>query len=129
MVYGGVVSTDPRPLFRDQSTLTGDRLGYPVMDGILSAYGAVYAPSAPIANLPMSGDGVVLRNQQLWAQALHAGTVTSWVQGQTVTISWPPGTTVPVTVPAGARPGSVSGPAFGRPYAANLAESPKLGSG
>ena len=54
-----------------QSNLTGDRLGYPVMDGILSAYRAVYGASAPIVNLPMSGDGVVLHNQQLWATALR----------------------------------------------------------
>jgi len=128
IVYRALLNNDPRPFFMHQSNLTGDRLGYPVMDGILSAYGAVYAPSAPIANLPMSGDGVVLRNQQLWAQALHAGTVTAWVQGQTVTISGPPGTTVPVTVPAGARAGSVSGPAFGSPYAGELSEYTKLGS-
>ena len=73
-----------------QSNLAGDRLGYPVMDGILSAYRAVYGASAPIVNLPMSGDGVVLHNQQLWATALREGLVTAWVQGNTVTISGPP---------------------------------------
>src|SRR5258708_34124559 len=98
------------------------------MGALRIAAGGGCESSAPSPNLPMWGDGVVLRTQQLWAQALHAGTVTAWVQGQTVTISGPPGTTVPVTVPAGARAGSVSGPAFGSPYAGELSEHTKLGS-
>ena len=67
------------------------------MDDVLAAYQAVYGASAPIENLPMSGDGVVLRNQQLWAEAEQAARppVTAWVQGNTVTVSGPPGTTVP----------------------------------
>ena len=128
IVFRAVLNNDPRPFFMHQSNLTADRLGYPVMDGILSAYRAVFGPSAPIENLPASGDGMVLRDQQLWAQALHAGTVTAWVQGNTVTISGPRGTPVPVTVPAGSRVGSAAGPAFGSPYAGELSEYTKLGS-
>jgi hypothetical protein len=128
IVYNAVLNNDPRPFFLHQSNLTADRLAYPVMDDVLSAYRAVYGPSAPIENLPTTGDGAVLRDQQLWAQALHAGTVTAWVQGHTVTISGPPGTPVPVTVPAGARVGSAAGPAFGSPYAGELSQYTKLGS-
>jgi hypothetical protein len=126
-VYRDLLKNDPRPFFMHQSNLTGERLAYPVMDGVLSAYRAVYGPSAPIVNLPMSGDGMALRNQQLWAQALRAGTVTAWVQGHTLTISGPPGTTVPVTVPAGSRVGSADGPTFGSPYAGGLSAYTKLG--
>lgn len=128
IVYAAVLNNDPRPFFMHQSNLTGDRLGYPVMDGVLSAYRAVYGASAPIDNLPTSGDGVVLHNQALWAQALRAGTVSAWVQGKTVTISGPPGTVVPVTVPAGTRVGSAAGPAFGTPYANELSQYSTLGS-
>ena len=110
-----------------QSDLTGDRLGYPVMDGILSAYRAVFGASAPIVNLPMSGDGVVLHNQQLWATALREGLVTAWIQGNTVTISGPRGTTVPVTVPQGTTVGA-GGPAFGSPYGGELSQYTTLGS-
>jgi len=128
IVYSALLNNDPRPFFMHQSNLTADRLAYPVMDDVLSAYRAVYGASAPIVNLPMPGDGVALRDQQLWAQALRAGTVTAWVQGHTVTISGPPGTPVPVTVPAGARVGSAAGPAFGSPYAGELSQYTKLGS-
>jgi hypothetical protein len=125
IVFQAMLSNDPRPFFMHQSNMTGDRLGYPVMDALLSAYRAVYGPSAPIANLPMDQDGVILRDQQLWAQALRAGTVTAWVQGHTVTVSGPPGTPVPVTVPAGSAVGSRT---FGSPYADELSGFATLGS-
>jgi hypothetical protein len=127
IVFNALLNNDPRPFFMHQSNLTGDRLAYAVMDSTLSAYRAVYGASAPVVNLPMSGDGVVLHNQQLWATALREGLVTAWVQGNTVTISGPPGTTVPVTVPAGTTAGS-GGPAFGSPYANELSQYTTLGS-
>ena len=127
IVFDAVLNNDPRPFFMHQSNLTGDRLAYTVMDATLSAYRAVYGASAPIVNLPMSSDGVVLHNQQLWATALREGLVTAWVQGNTVTISGPAGTTVPVTVPAGTTAGS-GGPAFGSPYANELSQYTTLGS-
>ncbi|HEX9543471.1 MAG TPA: hypothetical protein VGA04_35605 [Streptosporangiaceae bacterium] len=128
IVYRAVLNNDPRPFFMHQSNLTADRLGYPVMDGVLSAYRAVYGASAPIVNLPMSGDGAVLHNQAQWAQALRAGTVSAWVQGNTVTVSGPPGTVVPVTVPAGTTVGSAAGLAFGSPYAGERSSYTTLGS-
>ena len=122
-----MINNDARPFFMHQSNLTGDRLGYPVMDGVLSAYRAVYGASAPVDNLPTSGDGAVLRDQQLWAQAVKAGDITAWVQGNTVTISGPPGTPVPVTVPTGTTVGS-SGQAFGRPYSNEMSAYTTLGA-
>ena len=89
IVFDALLNNDPRPFFMHQSNLTGDRLAYAVMDDTLSAYRAVYGASAPIVNLPMSGDGAVLHNQQLWATALREGLVTAWVQGNTITISGP----------------------------------------
>jgi hypothetical protein len=126
LVFQALLNNDPRPFFMHQSNMTGDRLGYPVMDGILSAYRAVYGPSAPIANLPMDQDGVILRDQQLWSQEAH--TVTAWVQGHTLMVSGPRGATVPVTVPEGSRVGSAAGPAFGSPYAGERSEYTQLGS-
>jgi hypothetical protein len=127
IAFGAVLSNDPRPFFMHQSNLTGDRLGYPVMDGILSAYRAVFGATAPVVNQPMSADGVVLHDQQLWATALREGLVTAWVQGNTVTISGPAGTTVPVTVPGQTTVGA-GGPAFGQPYAGELSQYTTLGS-
>jgi hypothetical protein len=128
IVFNALINNDPRPYFMHQSNLTGDRLAYPVMDGVLSAYSAVYGPSAPVENLPAIGDGAVMRNQQLWAQARKAGTVTAWVQGNTITISGPPGTPVPVTAPAGTRVGSAAGPAYGFSYAGERSGFTQLGS-
>jgi hypothetical protein len=128
IVYGALLDGDPRPFFMHQSNLAGDRIAYPVMDDVLSAYRAVFNSSTPIENLPMSGDGTVLRNSQLWEQALKAGTVTAWVQGHTVTISGPPGTPVPVTVPDGTGTGSAGGPEFGTSYAGGRAGWATLGS-
>jgi hypothetical protein len=127
IVFKSLLANDPRPFFMHQSNLAGDRLAYGVMDAILSAYRAVYGASAPIVNLPMSGDGVALHNQQLWATALREHLVTAWVEGSTVTISGAPGTTVPVTVPAGATAGS-GGLAFASPYAGELSGYATLGS-
>jgi hypothetical protein len=127
IVFDAMINNDARPFFMHQSNLTGDRLGYPVMDGVLSAYRAVYGASAPVDNLPTSGDGVVLRDQQLWAQAVKAGDVTAWVQGNTVTISGPPGTPVPVTVPTGTTVAS-SGQSFGSPYSGELSAYTTLGA-
>ena len=128
IVFHAVLNNDPRPFFMHQSNLTGDRLGYPVMDGVLSAYRAVYGPSAPIENLATDRDGAVLRDQQLWAAAVKAGTVTAWVDGNTVTVSGPPGTPVPVTVPAGTRTGAASGPGFGFSYSGELSGYATLGA-
>ena len=110
-----------------QSNLTGDRLAYQLMDRVLSAYSSVYGADSPIVNLPMSGGGVVLHNQQLWATAVREHLVTAWVQGRTVTISGPAGTTVPVTVPQGTTAGS-GGQAFGSRYAGELSQYTVLGS-
>jgi hypothetical protein len=127
IVLGAMLNNDPRPFFMHQSNLTADGLGYTVMDAILAAYRAVYGASAPIVNLPMSADGVVLHNQQLWATAQRHGLVTAWVQGRTVTVSGPAGTTVPVTVPAGTTAGP-GVPAFGSSYASELSQYTTLGA-
>jgi len=128
IVYNALINNDPRPFFMHQSNLAGDRIAYPVMDDVLSAYRAVYGPSAPIDNLPTDKIGVIMRNQQLWEQALKAGTITAWVQGNTVTISGPPGTPVPLTVPAGSTTGSAAGPAYGFSYAGERSGFTTLGS-
>ncbi|MGH3406231.1 MAG: hypothetical protein ACRDRJ_27595, partial [Streptosporangiaceae bacterium] len=128
IIFAAVLSNDPRPFFMHQSNLTGDRLGYSVMDRVLSDYRAVYRASAPLANLPMSGDGTALHQQALWAGAMRAGTVQAYVRGRTITITGPPGTLVPVTAPAGTRVGQAAGPAFGRPYDGLLSGYAMLGS-
>jgi hypothetical protein len=128
IVLTAVLGNDPRPFFMHQSNLTGGRIGYPVMDGALAAYRAAFAATAPIVNLPMSGDGAVLDDQAQWARALRAGTVSAYVHGKTVTITGPAGTPVPLTAPAGTTVGSAAGSAFGDPYGGQLSGYTRLGS-
>ena len=128
LVFLDTLDNDARPFFMHQSNLTGNRLGYPVMDGVLKAYRAVYNTGAPYLNLSMAGDGEAMRAQQLWTRALQAGTVTAWVQGRTVTVSGPPGQLVPVTAPAGTRSGSATGAAFGRLYGGQRSAYEPLGT-
>jgi hypothetical protein len=128
-MLGAVLSNDPRPFYMHQSNLTGDRLGYALMNGVLSGYRSVYASSAPIVNQRLSADGAALNAQDIWAQALSAGTVTGYIQGNTVTITGPSGTTVPVTVPNGTRIGSAKGATFGAAYAGEHSDLTTLGSG
>ncbi len=127
-MLGAMLENDPRPFYMHQSNLTGDRLGYPLMDGVLSDYRSVFAPNAPIINQRMSADGGALNAQDVWAQALSAGTVSGYIQGKTVTITGPAGTSVPVTVPNGTKIGSAKGAVFGTAYAGDHSDYATLGS-
>jgi hypothetical protein len=128
-MLGAVLANDPRPFYMHQSNLTGDRLGYPLMNSVLSDYRSVYAGNTPIVNQRLSADGAALNAQAIWAQTLGAGTVSGYIQGNTVTITGPSGTSVPVTVPNGARIGSARGATFGTAYAGEHSDYTTLGSG
>jgi hypothetical protein len=128
-MLGAVLTNDPRPFYMHQSNLTGDRLGFALMNNVLSSYRSVFAGSTPIVNQRLSADGAVLNAQDVWAQALTTGTVTGYIQGNTVTITGPSGTSVPVTVPNATKIGSAKGAAFGTAYAGELSDRSTLGSG
>jgi hypothetical protein len=128
-MLGAVLENDPRPFYMHQDNITGDRLGYPLMDGVLSDYKSVYAGNTPIVNQRMSADGEALNAQDIWTQTLNAGTVSGYIQGNTVTITGPSGTSVPVTVPNGTKIGSSKGAAFGTAYAGEHSDYTTLGSG
>jgi hypothetical protein len=126
---GAVLENDPRPFYMHQSNLTGDRLGYPLMNGVLSDYKSVFGGNTPIVDQRMSADGEALNAQDIWAQTLSAGTVSGYIQGSTVTITGPSGTSVPVTVPNGTKVGTSKGAAFGTAYAGERSDRTTLGSG
>jgi hypothetical protein len=79
------VQNDPRPFMFHQSNLTSDRLLYPVVNGVLSSYRAVFAGNAPIVSQRLSAAGAAMHSQDQWAQATAAGAVSGYVQGSTVT--------------------------------------------
>ncbi|MCK8680810.1 hypothetical protein [Streptomyces lichenis] len=118
---GHVLSGDPKPHFVHQSNLAEDRIGYPVLDGVLDAYQGLFADSTPLVNLPMSAIGAELRDRAAWDAALAADRVTAYRIGDTVTVSAPEGVPVAATLPAGTRIGTDGeGGAFGEPYAGTL---------
>ena len=99
------------------------------MNSVLSGYRSAYASNTPIVNQRLSADGAALNAQDIWAQTLSAGTVSGYIQGNTVTVTGPSGTSVPVTVPNGTRVGTAKGSVFGTAYAGEHSDRTTLGSG
>ncbi|MCS0604846.1 hypothetical protein NX794_27060 [Streptomyces sp. LP11] len=111
---GHVLSNDPKPHFIHQSNLAEDRLAYPVLDGVLDGYDALFAANTPVVNLRMKDIGVELQRRAAWKSALNAGQVTAYRIGTAVTVQAPNGTAVTATLPTGTTRG---GTAFGSAYA------------
>ncbi|MFG3506499.1 hypothetical protein ACGF5F_13415 [Streptomyces sp. NPDC047821] len=121
VALGHVLSGDPLPHFIHQSNLAEDRIGYPVLDGVLDRYAALFADDTPLVNLPMSAIGAELRDRAAWRDAVRAGEVTAYRTGGTVTVRTPAGLPVAATVPAGTvRVTGEGTTTFGEPYAGSL---------
>ncbi|MFE5731537.1 hypothetical protein ACFQ7A_11635 [Streptomyces sp. NPDC056528] len=118
IALGHVLANDPKPHFIHQSNLAEDRIAYPVLDGVLDAYDALFTPGTPVVNLRMKDIGQELQRRSAWRTAVQNGQVTAYRIGDTVTVEAPSGTTVPVTVPEGTlRYDDGSESAFGDAYA------------
>ncbi|MFJ5552896.1 hypothetical protein [Streptomyces sp. NPDC093225] len=111
---GHVLAGDPKPHFIHQSNLAEERIAYPVLDGVLDGYAALFADNTPLVNLRMRDIGTELKRRAAWTAALRAGQVTAHRVGDTVTVQAPAGLAVPATLPDGTRLGAA---AFGSPYA------------
>ncbi|MFE9970282.1 hypothetical protein ACFYRD_05845 [Streptomyces hirsutus] len=114
IALGHVLANDPKPHFIHQSNLAEDRIAYPVLDGVLDGYEALFADNTPVVNLRMKDIGAELQRRAAWAEALRDGRVTAYRTGGTVTVEAPDGTNVTVTVPTGT---TLAGDAFGEAYA------------
>jgi hypothetical protein len=125
ITLGSVLQNDPRVFYMHQSNLTADRLAYSVMGGLLSAYRSVFASNTPVVNGRFSAAAEALNRQQIWAKILDAGTVSGYVQGNTLTLTGPAGTQVPVTVPDQTRLGTG---VFGEPYGGERSAYTTLGA-
>ncbi|MBV1938924.1 hypothetical protein KUF83_20535 [Streptomyces sp. BV286] len=114
---GHVLANDPKPHFIHQSNLAEDRIAYPVLDGILDGYAALFTANAPVVNLPMKDIGVELRRRTAWKAAVADGQVTAYRVGDTVTVRAPAGIAVPATMPTGT---TNDGSGFGDAYAGEV---------
>lgn len=115
-----LLANDPDPHYLHQSNLTEDRIAYPMIDSILTAYQQVMATNTPLVNPTETDAGTVLRQQAAWQAA--QGSVSGYVQDGQVHVSAPAGVAYPLTVPAGTRypgllPPILVGPLFGDAYA------------
>ncbi|MEU4952728.1 hypothetical protein ACFYN3_29505 [Streptomyces lavendulae] len=114
---GHVLSNDPKPHFIHQSNLAEERIAYPVLDGVLDGYDALFADNTPVENLRMKDIGAELQRRAAWKDAVRNGQVTAYRIGDTVTVQAPNGLAVPATLLAGSRQGTA---AFGSPYAGRV---------
>lgn len=128
IMLGYLLSNDPRPFYLHQSNLTEDRLAYPVLTGVLSAYRGLYATNTPVVNQTLTAAGQALQQQAGWTATQAAGTVSAYLQGSTVTVTGPRNTAVPLTAPTGTRVGSASGATFGSAYGGAASAYTTLGS-
>ncbi|MEU8437543.1 hypothetical protein AB0F18_32530 [Streptomyces sp. NPDC029216] len=111
---GHVLANDPKPHFIHQSNLAEERLAYPVLNGVIDGYDALFAADTPLMNERMKDIGTELRRRGAWKSAVQAGQVSAYRIGSTVTVTAPAGLDVTATLPSGTRLG---GAAFGTPYA------------
>ncbi|WP_081240543.1 hypothetical protein [Streptomyces viridosporus] len=113
IALGHVLANDPKPHFIHQSNLAEDRIAYPVLDGVLDGYAALFAENTPVVNPRMKDIGVELQRRAAWRAAVRDGQVTAHRIGGTVTVEGPVGVAVPATMPEGTtRSGSVFGGAY-----------------
>ncbi|SBT93028.1 hypothetical protein GA0115233_105551 [Streptomyces sp. DI166] len=111
---GHVLAGDPRPHFIHQSNLAEDRIAYPVLNGVLDTYAALFTADTPVVNPRMKDIGVELQRRADWRAALNDGQVTAYRIGDTVTVEAPDGVAVAATMPTGT---TLAGAAFGEAYA------------
>ncbi|WP_328868975.1 hypothetical protein OHT76_02135 [Streptomyces sp. NBC_00287] len=109
---GHVLANDPKPHFIHQSNLAEDRIAYPVLNGVLDGYDALYADDTPVVNLRMKDIGTELQRRASWQAALDG--VTAYRIGDAVTVEAPDGVAVTATMPTGT---TLAGAAFGEAYA------------
>ncbi|MER6087532.1 hypothetical protein [Streptomyces bluensis] len=114
IALGHVLANDPKPHFIHQSNLAEDRIAYPVLNGVLDGYEALFADNTPLVNLRMKDIGAELQRRAAWQAALQDGDVTAYRIGGTVTVEAPAGLSVTATLPTGT---TLGGAPFGEAYA------------
>ncbi|MFE9029534.1 hypothetical protein ACFYOA_25285 [Streptomyces iakyrus] len=114
IALGHVLGNDPKPHFIHQSNLAEDRIAYPVLNGVLDGYEALFTEDTPVVNPRMRDIGTELRRRADWQAALRTGEVRAHRIGGTVTVDAPDGLAVPATMPTGT---TLAGAAFGEAYA------------
>jgi hypothetical protein len=87
-----VLGNDPRPHYVHQANLAQDGVLYLVVGELLNRYRAYFKPA--LVQPTMTGDGLLLRTQALWAA--NQSQVTSYLQGGKVHVQSTASSTVPI---------------------------------
>ena len=81
-----VLTNDPRPFYAHQSNLAEDKILYPVVQGVLDQYKAVYdTAKTPLVHLDLKGQGQALTQMEHWTTAQSG--VTAYVDLSGVHVS------------------------------------------
>lgn len=108
-----VLANDPRPFYVHQSNLAEDAILYPVLDGILGTYGAIFdTATTPLVQGSLTQQQQVLARMEAWSTASAAPTVADAyvdIAGVHIPATAAP---TPLTVPSGST-GSTALQAYG----------------
>ena len=97
---GFVLTNDPRPFFAHQSNLADDGILYPVVQGVLDQYKAVYdTTKTPLLHLDLKEQGQALTQMDHWASAQSG--VNAYIDRSGIHVSAVDAPAVPITVPTG----------------------------
>lgn len=87
IALGHVLANDPRPHFMHQSNLAEGRIGYPVMDGVLTQYGSLFATNAGFLNVELGQQATVLDRAAAWKATSDAGVISAYTLGGSLYVS------------------------------------------
>jgi hypothetical protein len=101
IALGHTLSNDPRPHYIHQSNLAEGRIGYAVVDGVLSQHRDLFAANAGLLNLRLGQQKTVLARAKEWKATSESGVISAYTLGGTLHVTSSVTTTklVPVTVP------------------------------
>ena len=86
-MFGHMMGNDPRPHYFHQTNISGEGILYNVLNALLAEYHQYFNSSAPIVQLTESQSGALLVEQQAWNNALAAGQLSGYLQGNQVTVT------------------------------------------
>ncbi|MGV8910727.1 MAG: hypothetical protein ACOH1Y_17255 [Propionicimonas sp.] len=101
IALGHVLANDPRPHYMHQSNLAEGRIGYPVINGVLSQYRSLFATNAGLLNVELGQQATVLSRAAAWKATSNSGVISAYTLGGSlyVTSSVTGNRLVPVTLP------------------------------
>jgi hypothetical protein len=132
IAFDHVVSADADPHYAHQSNLAGDRILYPVLNGVLDRYAATFTAATPIVNPRFSDASTYQTQQSTWQTSRSVEAYL--LDGRVTVINRTSTMDIPITVPEGTRTVTLSllgveilGGLYGSPYGGERSAWTRLG--